>query len=630
MKMNVKMNIKGIIFLAFLMGMLIAPNSQRVVATQHFLPITDVPPIIDGNITTQEWNASVQLNATIGGGRADVLLTTTNDSLFFALNFTNPEFVIVNASNPINQTHDFVALQIDRNLDKKEVGTIDSPDDILVVDQYNETAYDGSTTANATAPLQADVAVNGTNEGNAVRLNQTENGQTIVSYEFTKPANSQDVNGSDYNLKETNILQFRFVVWFNSSANATFSDALTTEWFTLRVNETGTGFALAPRPEETRIYVDALGEGADEGLRSVLELYGYNFTFNKDDSVFNTTEIEDDALVIVLVGKDGYSTTYIKQLTDFVRLGGQAIVLLSNLSNSAITASKSIASNFGMQFLENRVLQNNGDVVTIESSKFNSRLIFTSGNSTAIDREAEAVEFTTGVLNITEALNKELIQSQKFAIYNLFEGMDDIVYDQNGNLVADPTETYNENLSLGVAMDFQLGGRLALFPTNFLQDDYLTAADNIEYLLRMVPWTSKHIGRIQVNNFTISINNATYDDVVKVTANVTDNFGEIIEDASVDVIIKRAGEPQKRLTLFHSGNGLFTGEFTPDTYGWQELEIDVFFYGYGFASASNVPIFVQKPDPEFNSLSDLNLFLAITGIASIAIFVITYTRIKKF
>ncbi len=627
--MNVKMNIKGIIFLAFLMGMLLAPNTQGVSAEQHFLPITDVPPIIDGNITTQEWNESVQFNATIGGGHADVLLTTTNTSLFFALNFTNPEFVIVNASNPINQTHDFVALQIDRNLDKKDLGTVESPDDVLVVDQYNATSYDGVTTTNASAPLQADVAINGTNDGNAVRLNQTRNGETILSYEFTKPASGEDVNGSDYNLHDTNFLQFRFVVWFNASANATFSDALTTEWFTLRVNETGTGFALAPRPEDTRIYIDSLGQGDEEGLKSVLELYGYNFTLNKDDSVFNTTEVEDDALVIVMVGKDGYSSSYINELTDFIRLGGQAIILLSNASNSALTASRSIASKFGIDFLENRVLQNGDDVISIDSSNFNSRLIFTSGNSTALNREAQAVQFTSGVLNISKALDEELIQSQKFAIYNLFEGMNDLVYDENGNLIPDQAESYNENLSLGVAMDFQLGGRLAMFPTNFLTDDYLTAADNIEYLLRMVPWAAKQIGRIQVNNFTISISNATYNDIVQITANVTDNFGGIIEDATVKVVLRRAGQPQLDLTLFHSGNGLFTGEFTPKTYGWQELEVDVFFYGYGFASASNVPLFVQKPEPTFNSLSDLNIFLVITGVASIALFITTYTRIKK-
>lgn len=627
--MNVKMNIKGIIFLAFLVGMLLTPNTQGVFASQHLLPVTDTPPIIDGNITTQEWNASVQLNATLGGGHADVLLTTTNDSLFFALNFTNPEFVIVNASNPINQTHDFVALQIDNNLDKKDLGTSDSPDDIIIVDQYNGTAYDGRTTANSSLPIEADIAVNGTNEGNAVRLNQTVDGETILSYEFSKPSSSTDSQGADYNLENTHILQFRFVYWFNSSANATFADATVTEWFTLRVNETGTGFALAPRPAETRIYVDALGENNEEGLKAVLELYGYNYTLNKDDSVFNTTNIEEDALVIVMIGEDGYPSRYIDELTNFIRNGGQAVVMLSNASSSAITASNAIADKFSVDFLENRVLQDGNDIVTIPSANFNSRLAFVSGNSTAINREAQNVEFSTGVLNITSTLEQELIQSQDFAIYNLFEGLSNLVYDRDGDLSAGASETYNENLSLGIGMDLQLGGRLTMFPANFLDDNYLTAGDNIEYLLRLLPWAAKHISRIQVNEFTISINNATYDDIIQISANITDNFGEIVEDASVDVVLLRTGSPQLRITLVHSGNGIFTGEFTPSTRGWQELEIDVFAYGFGFASSENLPFFVRGPDPVFNSLSDVNIFLVITGVASIVVFVFTYNRIRK-
>ncbi len=630
--MNVKMKVKGILFTAVLMGILLIANTNSpILAETHFIPTAKVPPIIDGNITKQEWNSSVQLKAALGDRRATVYVTSANESLFFGLNFTNPEFEPVNASAPINQTHDFVALQIDNNLDKKSLGTLDSPDDLLVVDQYNETSFDGFTTANGTAPIAYDTTVNGTNEGIAKRLNQTVNGETLLGYEFSKPANGNDEKGADFKLDETNILQFRFVYWFNASANATISEAISTEWFSLRVNETGTGFALAPKTNQTNLLIDSIGKDNEEGLKTVLNLFGYNYTINKDTSVFNNTDFNKDALIVVMVGSEGYSTQNINALTDFIRNGGQAIVFLSNQTQAAKSASRTIAEKFGIEFLTNRILQNGDDVVLIPKSNFNSKLAFSSGKSVAIDREAEAVQFTTGALNITDALNQTFIESQRFAIYNLFENLNGLVYDENGNLVADSGESYNENLSLGVGIDLQIGGRLALFPTNPLTDNYLTKADNIEYFLRLIPWANKHISRIQVNNFTLSQNNMSINTLVTISANITDIFGEKVpENVEARVVLRRAGSIQNEIDLFDAGNGIYTGELKVSTYGWQEFEIEVFAYGYGFAQGEKLPIFVEKAPPKFNSLSDINIFLAITGfILTPAVFFYGYKGIKK-
>ncbi|MHA2251760.1 MAG: hypothetical protein ACXAD7_15455, partial [Candidatus Kariarchaeaceae archaeon] len=261
-------------------------------------------PTVDGNITAIEWQDSIVLNSTIEGQDASIRVVTTNSSFYIGFNYTTTIFVPVNDTVPVNSTlnynnatHDWLALQIDNNLDQKDLGSISSPDDIALVDQYNSSYFDGYANGNTSYPVFLDLNNSGTNEGNASRYDYPVDGNRHLAYEFSKPISSTDINGSDFNLNKARILQFRLLLWQNSTANATFAESIQTEWFTLRVNESGTGIASKDLVD-TKISVSLNGVPNDQfmGLETVLSSYGFDTVVVRE----NYTLGEQDLAVYVL------------------------------------------------------------------------------------------------------------------------------------------------------------------------------------------------------------------------------------------------------------------------------------------------------------------------------------------
>ncbi len=624
------MKARGVMLVTLVVALLVTSAVQNVYIVSsnpsQILPVT-APPTLDGNVTTSEWQNSASFNGTLGNFPASVYVTSTNTSnLYFALNFTNPKFIPVNASNPVNQTHDFMALQIDNNLDTANLGTKASPDDVMVIDQYNTSAIDAFTSTNTSKPFTYDVSANGTQNGSGKRLKINSTGQ--VGYEFTKPLYGSDLKGHDFNINNTGVLQFRFVSWFNQSATANFSTAVTTKWFQVRLNSTGTGFAKAPREANTKVYFENIGGSANPSLVNLFNAYGFNLTVNTVDSIFNKT-FDKNALVIVSISKNGYSQNYIDGLINFVKNGGHAMVFLSTDSSSSLSSSQSITSKLNIQLLNNVVLQKNQ--TSLNLTGFNQKLPFLKGNSTFTNAVPSNVSFDSSfALNLTTVHSGGYVLDQRGMTYPMFT-QSNLIYDSNGNKKADDKTVLNDNLTLASTTDLEFGGRISLLPANLISNNFISKDGNFKYLLRMMPWSAGQIYRLNLNSFVMSTHNTSLGTTIRLTANVTNNFFTPLNQAvSVQITVRRAGSPITHVTLLPEQNGSFVGELKMQTFGWFTVDILSSSYGYGFATTKSQAMFISKPLPTYNSLSDLNMVLVVLGLViPVAVIIYFYTKYNK-
>ncbi|MHA2404880.1 MAG: hypothetical protein ACXADH_17940, partial [Candidatus Kariarchaeaceae archaeon] len=210
------------IFLALIIGMVFIPIHPS--ADSNLLPKIpqgDSPPIIDGNITA-EWESSFVFDTTVNSDPASVRVTTDNASLYIGFNYTTSFYVPVNDTLPVNATedynpssHNWMALQIDNNLDQAEKGTKSSPDDVLVIDQYRSEISDGFMNNSDDFLIINDVNNSGSNDGAGSMMNTTIDENPYLAYEYSKALSSSDTDGFDFNLEKANILQFRILVWLN-------------------------------------------------------------------------------------------------------------------------------------------------------------------------------------------------------------------------------------------------------------------------------------------------------------------------------------------------------------------------------------------------------------------------------
>lgn len=625
------------------LGLFFVPNSSHA----DLISLPEIKggnpsPIVDGNITAVEWQDSVTLNTTINGHNASVRVVKDDTTLYIGFNYTTPDFVFVNDTIPINSTvaynnatHDWLVLQIDNNLDQQELGTESSPDDAIVIDQYNSSYFDGYFNGNLTHPVFSDLNNSGTEDSSAIRANYSVTEGIQVVYEFTKTLESIDTNGSDFRLSKARILQFRFISWLNKTANATLVESEEpTEWLTLRLNETGSGIATKEAAKTNiRLSLEKVPENEFLGLPTVLSQYGFG---SLSDRAGNFS-FEDQDLVVLILGSESTITALeLDKLSYYAKLGGQVLVFLSDEDT---TSSETIANEFGLTFLPNSVIlpgvNNNPTQKTIRmpGSAINRSLPFSVGPTLVTDQEVNDLEFSSSALNISNLLDKSTtpyILSQDYHVYDIFNLPDNMVYDANGNGNIDDDENANF-ISLGVSIDLLKGGRISIIPSSAtVSDEYLTESDNIPFLLRLIPWNSRIVNTISINSTSVDQHAVTRGHTINLNLNLEDGLGNVIMDEpelSIRVDIIRTGNTVTSYTL--SGTGpVYTQELDISYHGWMDIKTTAFLIGYGFAEGEKIAIFSQNTEGSYNDLTEISFLLIIVFIITIVIVAIIWVRTK--
>ena len=585
-----------------------------------------IVPTIDGNLTSfdTEWADSVILNTTISGYDTSIRILSDETNLYIGFNYTSANYVAVNGtsynstSDQNLDTHDWVALQIDNNLDQQTYGSANNPDDVMVVDQMNSSAYDGF--ANGTSlSYFADTVANGTIDGDAVSANETISGEEHLVYEFIKPHDVVDEEGSDYNLNRR-ILQFKISLFFNTTSNSSLSQAASSQWFSMRINETGTGIALES-PSNTTVSINIVGDNTDgmySGLNTSLSLFGFDTTV-----ITNNFSLNDDVYlnIFVITENSVISEDQFEALKVYLELGGRAIFFLSNSSTSV---SDNVAEKFNMDFLPNEVFDNNETVLQLTAADLVS-MPYLGETSLATNTSVSAMTFTSSAFNTSSSDNKTenpYVYFQEYHMYDLFDTTFEIAYNTSEGQIE------SEDISLGVSFDLLKGGRISLFPsTSMVSSDYLTIEDNLIYLLRLLPWNSRIVNTLQVNSVEIDSHHYNLSDQISITANVTDEYGV---DVSPSVISTLHLSTTTIDTTELTGSGsIYTGTLNITQDGSMTVKTYAFKEGYGFSEGTDQQLLVNEDVSLGNELSNLSVCLVLIFLVSVVLVVYIILKTKQ-
>ena len=597
-------------------------------------------PEFDGNLTStqNEWADSAKFITTLNNEVTSIFVGTNNGNIHFGINFTQSQYVPLNTTAPVgatdfvaatNRTHDFFAIQIDRNFDQAIFGTSSSFDDLIVFNQYDvnksrDGYVNGSIDSN---PIQFDTNAGGSEDGRAtVLVNEGVNDQ--VSYEFEKPVFSNDKKGGDFNLQSSRGIQFRLVAWFNKTANATYSESIGSQWFTLKMNATGTGFVNAKAANLTTVNLDVSGfTGNDSAtISTLLEFTGYNIVSSNGDATFFTNYSTTYALFI---GENGWTVTQAENLWRFISLGGKAIVVLSGANENAIEASQNIVSEVSLGFESNLLLSGITDQITIDESNFNS-VPFLKSNSQITDEEANSLQVKSWALNVTNSGKGAYLLSQKYKLYDLVKLDGSIVYDSNGNNLREEDDLANTNISIAIGFDFQFGGRILLTSFNPLSSDSFSLADNVPFFYRSLSWATKETYALLGTNATLSNNNIIQNENITIKASVTDLFeNSLATTAQISAELTRVGQYQASTNLTYDKDGTYEANFQVTTLGFQQIKITGFADWYGFYEFEPISIFAERDYLGFNL--DKNVFLIIFGgIIPIILVVFGFLSLRRY
>ncbi|MDH5645059.1 MAG: hypothetical protein OEZ01_03580, partial [Candidatus Heimdallarchaeota archaeon] len=499
-----------------------------VSAETYELPVVNPGDIdLDGNINDSEWSDAVLFNTTIAGRDAKIRVTSDGENILIALLYTTTTLNPVNdtVDSPLsynNQTHDWLMLQIDNNLDGKELATESSPDDALIFDYFRSgEIIDAVVNDNDTQIFTPDITltennpfnqtltefagINGTNnQGAYAYLNNTRDGGVTYdrSFEISKDLYGTDINGSDFNLNYSRIFKFKFNIFENAELYANldtgYDNLYTTDWFSVRINETGTGVSLTNNTDiKINLKLDTLQEHEYLGFAELLSSYGYDVTITKDE-LFSYNDFNLSIFIF-----DQHTTeTDIFEFEQYARHGGNAIVFVGQSSPNS-----DFFDELGIDYLKNSMLQSNDtEEITLESSDINSDVKWFSGESQVTDVPISSLKFTSGAFNLTNTFNKtELpyIYSQEYFIYDFFPSLENTTYDMNNDNKIGQDEIF-DHLTTGFGIDFEFGGRLSFFAsTSIIKGDYLTVNDNALLVLKMLPWNSRNVDTIQINEVSV-------------------------------------------------------------------------------------------------------------------------------
>lgn len=635
----------------------------------------DLPPVIDGNITDVEWSTSATFTTELHDFDTTIQVTTNSSHLFIGFSYSTPNFLAVNNTVPSfdssvfnytlgynNQTHDWFAIVIDNNLDKAEssnsIGTATSPDDAIVIDQYNSTAYDGYADGNSSFPYKADQPIlyngtvnsvldldidgttipgsNGSLDATVSRQTTTVLGETKVSYEITKPIDGSDAEGYDFNLQDTPVLQFKLFAWRNAYANDTLDTvtfAESSDWFSLRINDTGNGLTTKDLGDTS---INFIGKSTNlnnfTAMETVFSLYGYDVTVS-DSDLLNLTLTDYDLNIVVFDNENPLSTGEIESLRLYARNGGNLLVLFTNEDDNN---ADEFAEDLELTLLPNSAL-GSGDIpqlLEFNNTDITSSLPITDEVNGITNKTVERISFNAAAFNMTDIKNDNntLLLGQEFFIYDLFD-QSSLVYDETGDGLINTTESDNgfNMLSVGFSVDLEFGGRITVFPTaDLLTNEFILTEDNLFFALRLITWNSRIQNTLDVASTEINTTGLISGDILEVTVNVTDSFGSTPDlPATVKVELAQVGQVFLSVELTQQGSSsIYSGSFEVNKVGFIDVAFVAFVEGWGFALGEQQDIFVESNPRSFNDLSDIDPIIVVLFLITVAIAVFAYLRTK--
>ncbi len=577
-------------------------------ADPFILPKIDgAGPTIDGNIAAAEWQDFLLFNATVNNQDAQIRVSSDDNNLYIGFNFTAPNFVPVddngfNATITENlDTHDWVVFQFDNNLDQKPMGTADSPDDAVIFDQYTNTAVDAL--INGTSYI-TDID----NEGNADGTYAFANVTDALTYEISKPLSSGDLNGSDIAI-ERSILQFRINNFFNQTSNS--SSYSSTQWFTFRVNETGTGVAYKS-VSNTTISLSIVSDDSSKytGLSTVLDQYGFDVT----TSIGNLTFGDVDLNIIVIDETSSVDDNNLDELVTYIELGGKVIIFLAEGSGD----SSKIAEKFNLEYLSESVKSpDNETMLTFSSTGFNSSLRYITANTNVTDRVIKDVGFTSGAFNKSSLFDSKYMFRQEYHMQDIFN-IDNFLYSN---------DTVNSNITIGASIDLMKTGRVSIFAGNsIVTNEFINYGDNMHLLLRMMPWNARLVNTLKINSVEIDDHAVNKTEPIKITINVTNGFDEYNADINVKAMLVRNDQAVFTLDL-SSTTSVYEGVIETNVYGNMQIEVLAYLDGYGYAEGEIQQVFIDTQLNLYNSFSDISTL--IMGIFVLSVFITVFTIIKS-
>ncbi len=621
------------------------------------LPINgDNLPVIDGNKSSfsQEWVNASKIYINVGGkeGFNGELYTQVNGThLFVMLNFTH-EYLPVNDTVPAgsqtpynNATHDWFAFEFDNDLRRNDFGTIDSPHDIVILNEYNTSTVDGFVYMNETDDnpvVVNDLAVGGENNTAGVIGNITTYYDKSTIIEFYKAINSNDTKGHDVNIFDQLIISFRILAWINQTADFNTSTVMTSSWVNYRLNETGTGFAVEPTSNMTA-YLDARGASDYDNIKGFVTLIkSYGIQVENVSWISSSMTLDDlrsKNITFLFLGNHEYKDDEIKAYTEYFINGGHLMIFVgTDLSASAKKLLENLyLSTYDTPVLFGDVNQNGTDTYVEDVTTYNTDAPFFKGPSPTTDKEIQSLLLASGALNTTLLNNAKTIQGQRFLAYNIAPIPNTLFLDENNDGIHNENESLPDDSSLILGVDLEFGGRIVVFSTaSFVDKLSVQAKDNEYFFIRLVPWAARFTGFLKVNHTTTDKFEYMQGDPIAVFTSVYKNNNDTnTQNVTVEVIFKQADVPLKTIIMTFNNTENYTHYiFTSLTgeleavKGFVDVYIRAYENGWGFADQSTT-ILIERIPPIYNQINPvLALLFAVMLIVVVFFAGYAYKKLK--
>ncbi len=620
--------------------------------------IANNTPTFDGNSSSfgLEWVNASKTTVNVGGDagfNGDLFVQINGTHLFIMLNFSRPSFIPVNDTIPTNSplsynnaTHDWFAFEFDNDLTRKEYGTADAPHDLIVVDRYNSSVVDAfvymnGTKDNSVPIVENDTYVGGFDNTGGVRANFSDAGDNVVVLELYKELNSEDAKGYDININDSILVSFRILAWQNASVEFNTTTVLKSDWLNYRLNQTGTGFTVAPVSNATILF-DTRGidnAASLKGFETVLKSYGVTLNNQTDDVTLET--LQNNNLTILVVGNNDFSDDEIEAYRQFVRDGGSLFLVVSkDVSESA----QKLLETFGLQtvsngqFLFGKVGENGTKTATVSATTIKGVAPFLDGASPLTDRIINTLSLYASGLNLTLLKQNDTLFAQEYLLYDILKTPADMFLDSNTDGVRQSNETLPGNITYFLGVDLQFGGRLAAMSTDLiLTNQSFVINDNDVFFLRLLPWLAKFNGFLQVNSTITDRYRYSQSDTIMVKTGVYQNLNETASDATVQVLLSQAGNVFARYNLTLNATATnYTHELSfalpngSKIKGYVDIVVEAKQAGLGFARGE-ATILIEREDPTYNDVSPFFLLIFFVSVGVVAVFaVFVYRKLRTF
>ncbi len=620
--------------------------------------IANNTPTFDGNSSSfgLEWVNASKTTVNVGGDagfNGDLFVQINGTHVFIMLNFSRPSFIPVNDTIPTNSslsynnaTHDWFAFEFDNDLTRTEFGTKDSPHDLIVIDRYNSSVVDAfvymnDTGENAVPIVENDTYVGGFNNTGGVRANFSDAGDNIVVLELFKELNSGDENGYDININDSILLSFRILAWQNASVEFNATTVLKSDWLNYRLNQTGTGFAVAPVSNATVLFDTRGIQNAAplKGLETVLKSYGITLNNQTDDVTLEI--LQNNNLTILIVGNNDFSDDEIEAYRQFVRDGGSLLLIVSE---SVSESGRKLLETFGLQpissgqVLFGKTNENGTKTAVVSATTIKGIAPFLEDTSPLTDRVVTALSLYAGGINSTLLKQNNTLFAQEYLLYDILKAPSDMFIDANADGLRQSNETLPGNITYFIGLDLQFGGRLAVMPTDLIfTNQSFVVNDNDVFFLRLLPWLAKYNGFLQVNSTETDRYRYSQSDSILIKSAVYRDLNKTASNAIVQIMLSQAGNiyANYNLTLNATATNYthelsFTLPKDSNIKGFVDIIVEARQAGLGFARGETT-ILVEREDPTYNDVSPFFLLIFFVSVGVVAVFaVFTYRKVRAF